>query len=142
MYIEECQKQSAEATQIKKKPVNATALKSRILRETRLIPKVVFEIEQFSKSVTQISNKTKVDLARFVGQGTARDFRILNLKEVLEHQENSSDTSNLVSTQATGNTTRLSETLEEMEVEEANDHDISTNSEESSPPSSKRAKKQ
>ncbi|KAF2901837.1 hypothetical protein ILUMI_04348 [Ignelater luminosus] len=84
IYFEESQKQDAENTQTKKKSVDTTTLKSKVLRETRLIPKTIYEIEQFGKSVIQLSNKTKVDLTKFVGQGTARDFRIKGLKEVLQ----------------------------------------------------------
>lgn len=47
----------------------------------------------------QLSNKTKVDLAKRLGPGTARDFRILNLKEVLEHQGGDSNVSVVVSSQ-------------------------------------------
>jgi Fanconi anemia group I protein len=84
-YIEESQKQDPETPKKnKKKNVDSSTLKTKVLRETRLIPKVIYEIEQFSKFVMQLSKKTKVDLSKFVGQGTVRDFRILHLREVLE----------------------------------------------------------
>lgn len=86
-----------------------------MLRETRTIPKVVYEMEQFSRSVIQLSNKTKVDLAKRLGPGTARDFRILNLREVLEHQGGERD----VTTVNTQSSTRgETEEEEEMEVDE------------------------
>lgn len=91
IYLEESQKQEVENTQTKKKSVDTTTLKTKVLRETRLIPKTIYEIEQFGKSVIQLSNKTKVDLTKFVGQGTARDFRIKGLKEVLQQIGNESN---------------------------------------------------
>lgn len=83
LHIEESQKQETQPTQSKKK-VDSSTLKSRVLKETRLIPKVIYEIEQFGKCVIQLSNKTKVDLAKYVGQGVVRDFRIKELRAVLE----------------------------------------------------------
>ncbi|KAF5276046.1 hypothetical protein FQA39_LY00842 [Lamprigera yunnana] len=97
LYIESINKQNSENTQSKKKSVNTDLLKNKVLRETRLIPKVIFEIEQFGKSVILLSKKTHVELYKYVGQGSARDFRIKDLKEVLaqatQHEdENSLDT--------------------------------------------------
>lgn len=85
MHVDESQKQKAQPTQ-KKRNVESSTLKSRVLRETRLIPKVIYEIEQFSKYIFQLSNKTKVDLAKYIGQGISRDFRISEkeLKQALE----------------------------------------------------------
>ncbi|XP_050507093.1 Fanconi anemia group I protein homolog [Diabrotica virgifera virgifera] len=78
LHLDDAQKEATQATQsTKKKSTDSSVLKSRVLRETRLIPKVVYEMEQFSKCIIQLSNKTKVDLSKYVGQGTARDFRIL-----------------------------------------------------------------
>ncbi|XP_072384850.1 Fanconi anemia group I protein homolog [Diabrotica undecimpunctata] len=78
LHLDDAQKEATQATQsTKKKSTDSSLLKSKVLRETRLIPKVVYEMEQFSKCVIQLSNKTKVDLSKYVGQGTARDFRIL-----------------------------------------------------------------
>lgn len=113
IYIEESQKQANEATQAKKKTVNTSAMRTKVLRETRTIPKVIYEMEQFSRSIIQLSNKTKVDLAKHLGQGTARDFRILNLKEVLENQGTDLDNS----TQSSVNDT-IAQVCERMEVEE------------------------
>lgn len=96
MHIEGKDRQITQQTQNKKKSADSSTLKNKVLRETRLIPKVIFELEQFSKSVVQLSNKTKIDLAKFIGQGTVRDFRILNLKEALEQQGEDST----ISTQA------------------------------------------
>ncbi|CAG9854126.1 unnamed protein product [Phyllotreta striolata] len=86
LYLEENRKDS-QNTQAKKKAVDASALKSRVLRETRLIPTVIYEIEQFSKCVTQLSNKSKTDLSKYVGQGVVRDFRIMDLKETLKDRQ-------------------------------------------------------
>ncbi|EEZ98882.2 Fanconi anemia group I protein homolog-like Protein [Tribolium castaneum] len=84
-YIEETQKEEPESPSKKsKKKVESTTLKSKVLKETRLIPKVVYEIEQFGKLVAQLSNKTKIDLAKFMGQGTVRGFRFLNWEQVVE----------------------------------------------------------
>lgn len=83
LFIDENQTSKDEGSQPKRKEVSA--LKSKVLKETKLIPKLVLEIEQFSKSVIQLSNKTKVDLTKYVGQGTARDFRILNVEEILKN---------------------------------------------------------
>lgn len=133
IYIEESQKQANENTQAKRKTVNTSALRTKVLRETRTIPKVIYEIEQFSKSIIQLSNKTKVDLARFVGQGTARDFRILNLREVLENQGDL-NVSSVTSTQSTMDDSNEKETTDltsgEMEVdEEDGDGSIDTSDE-------------
>ncbi|KAJ8921771.1 hypothetical protein NQ315_008396 [Exocentrus adspersus] len=89
LHIDESQKQKVDPAQ-KKKTVESSTLKSRVLRETRLIPKVIYEIEQFSKYVFQLSNKTKVDLAKYIGQGISRDFRIkeAELKQALEGGDN------------------------------------------------------
>lgn len=75
-----------------KKQKDGNALKSKVLKETKLIPKLVYEIEQYSKNIIQLSNKTKVDLSKFIGTGTSRDFRIKapDLKAALE-KLNSSD---------------------------------------------------
>lgn len=94
IYLEEAQKQDAEGSQKKKRNVDSSTMKSKVLKQTRLIPKVVFDIEQFGKCVIQLSNKTKVDLSKFIGQGTARDFRIKGLKEVLEQVGNDLNVSN------------------------------------------------
>ncbi|KAH1013955.1 hypothetical protein HUJ04_002869 [Dendroctonus ponderosae] len=64
-----------------KKKSESAALKSKVLRETKTIPKAVYEMEQFSKYIIQLSNKTKYDLSKYVGQGTSRDFRI-NLQNI------------------------------------------------------------
>lgn len=139
LYLEECQKQATESTQGKKKNVDSNVLKNRVLRETKMIPKVIFEIEQFSKSVVQLGKKTNVDLAHYVGQGTARDFRILNLKEVLKHNQRQND-SELTSQ----DTTDVTEN-EEMEVDESEDVEntsvTSDNDEDDSPQPAKRTKK-
>lgn len=133
MYIEESHKQTTQQTQSKKKSVDSTTLKNKVLRETRLIPKVIFEIEQFGKSVVQLSNKTKVDLSKYIGQGTVRDFRILNLKETLEQQGEEST----LSTQPSSVNNSKNETG--MEVgEESQSENIS---DEVSPQPAKRAKK-
>ncbi|KAK4882809.1 hypothetical protein RN001_006128 [Aquatica leii] len=109
-YIEEFNKQKTQNTQTKKKSVNSDLLKNKVLRETRLIPKVVYDIEQFGKSVIQLSNKTQVDLGKLVGQGSARDFRIRGLLEVLA-QAKSNDGNN-----TTANVSTESETS--MDVDE------------------------
>lgn len=85
LYIEEGPDTDDEAAQ-KKKSANPNTLKTKILRETRLIPKLVYEMEQFGKNVITLSNKTKIDLSKYVGLGTSRDFRIKapELKQALE----------------------------------------------------------
>ncbi|KAK9874973.1 hypothetical protein WA026_005789 [Henosepilachna vigintioctopunctata] len=84
LYLEE-ESKVQQSTQSNKKSLN---LKSKILKDTRLIPKVVYGMEQFSSCIIQLSNKTKVDLSKHIGQGTTRDFRIL-LKELnTEEDEN------------------------------------------------------
>lgn len=88
-----------------------------MLRETRTIPKVVYEMEQFSRSVIQLSNKTKVDLAKRLGPGTARDFRILNLREVLEHQGGEDGDVTGVSTQSSTRGVEMEVDEEESDVE-------------------------
>lgn len=133
MYIEESHKQTTQQTQNKKKSVDTSSLKNKVLRETRLIPKVIFEIEQFSKSVVQLSNKTKVDLSKFMGQGTVRDFRILNLKETLEQQGEGS----ILNTQPSSVENSKNETGTSMEVDEESEYV----SDELSPQPAKRTRK-
>lgn len=79
--MEDSQNIKEDGTTSKKK---SEVLKNKVLRDTKLFPKMVFEMEQFSKSLIQLSNKVKVDLTKYVGQGTTRDFRILHFKEVFE----------------------------------------------------------
>ncbi|XP_056642069.1 Fanconi anemia group I protein isoform X1 [Diorhabda sublineata] len=83
-HLEENQKESTKATQDnKRKTADASTLKSKVLRETRLLPKTIYEMEQFSKCIIQLSNKTKVDMSKYMAQGTVRDFRIMRLNEAL-----------------------------------------------------------
>ncbi|KAF5299517.1 hypothetical protein FQR65_LT01100 [Abscondita terminalis] len=98
IFIEGVNKQKTQSTQTKKKSVNADLLKNKVLRETRVIPKVVYEIEQFGKSVIQLSNKTQVDLTKFMGQGAARDFRIKGLQEVLAQTRSNDEHDNTTTT--------------------------------------------
>lgn len=118
-YIEESQKQANEGTQTKKKSVNTATMRTKVLRETRTIPKVVYTMEQFSKSMFQLSNKTKVDLAKYLGQGTVRDFRILNIAQVLESTGSDSNVSHITSTQSSVNKTVGQD--EEMEIDNESD---------------------
>ncbi|KAG5900127.1 hypothetical protein JTB14_012800 [Gonioctena quinquepunctata] len=114
LHMEESEREATQATQEKKKSVDSNTLKSKVLKETRLIPKVIYEIEQFSKSVIQLSNKTKVDLNKYVGQGIVRDFRIMELKKVLGGTaENATQ-----STQADRSTVTEEESDEEVEEED------------------------
>ncbi|KAJ8983000.1 hypothetical protein NQ317_014295 [Molorchus minor] len=101
----------------------AVTLKSKVLRETRLIPKVIYEIEQFSKSVILLSNRTKVDLAKYIGQGT-----------FLRRGENNPP--NTQSTQATH------VSGEEMEVDDGGQENRNVDDEGlGSPPLTKRSRK-
>lgn len=86
LHIEESQKEEVNNAITSKK--SSDALKKKVLRETKTIPKVVFAIESFSKFMARLSNKTKVDLSKFIGQGTTRDFRIKDLKSVIGRSEN------------------------------------------------------
>ncbi|XP_074025799.1 LOW QUALITY PROTEIN: Fanconi anemia complementation group I [Leptinotarsa decemlineata] len=120
IHMEESEKDATQASPQKKKSVDANTLKSKVLRETRLIPKVIYEIEQFSKCVIQLSNKTKVDLNKYVGQGTVRDFRIMELDKVLEKAGGDVDTTTQ-STQANRSTASEEGSNEEVEEEEDED---------------------
>nr|XP_023013240.1 Fanconi anemia group I protein homolog [Leptinotarsa decemlineata] len=120
IHMEESEKDATQASPQKKKSVDANTLKSKVLRETRLIPKVIYEIEQFSKCVIQLSNKTKVDLNKYVGQGTVRDFRIMELDKVLEKAGGDVDTATQ-STQANRSTASEEGSNEEVEEEEDED---------------------
>lgn len=71
-----------ENVQAKKK--NSSTLKNKVLKETKSIPKVVYEIEQFTKSIIQLSTQTKHDLSVYIGAGTTRDFRIKDIKSIME----------------------------------------------------------
>ncbi|KAJ8938554.1 hypothetical protein NQ314_011443 [Rhamnusium bicolor] len=134
-FVTVCQDRQTRATQEKKKKVDSGALKSKVLRENRIIPKVVYEMEQFSKCVIQLSNKTKVDLAKHVGQGIARDFRIKELKEVLEQAGENT----VAYTQST-DSTNVSREETEADDQEING-DIDEEEEIGSPPPSKKSKK-
>lgn len=90
LFIDENHAVKDKDTQQSKK--KASALKSKVLKETKLIPKLILEIEQLSKSVIQLSNKTKVDLTKYVGQGTARDFRILNVESIVKNVQEANET--------------------------------------------------
>lgn len=115
-HIEDSQKQNSQTqTQTKRKTIDSNVLKSKVLKETRLIPKTVYEMEVFSKTIIQLSNKTKFDLSKYMGQGKVRDFRIMDLKEVLA--------GSTISTQKTAET------------------DESESGEENSAPPTKRSKK-
>ncbi|GJQ77090.1 FANCI [Trypoxylus dichotomus] len=82
LFLEQNQLEENENPQTKKK--NSSNLKNKVLKETKSIPKVVHEIEQFSKFIIQLSNKTKCDLTGYIGAGTTRDFRIRDLRNVME----------------------------------------------------------
>lgn len=92
LFLDENQIPKDGVTQNKRE---TNVLKSKILKETKLIPKLVFEIEQFSKSVMQLSNKTKVDLTKYTGQGISRDFRILNIEAILRNVQDDTEVTDL-----------------------------------------------
>lgn len=115
-----------ENVQTKKK--NSSVLKNKVLKETRSIPKVVHEMERFTKSIIQLSNKTNCNLARYIGPGITRDFRIKHLRD--EMQKNKSlDTT----TQSDDN---ISEHLSTIHEDEETGEE-SASSEEESPPRKK-----
>nr|CAI5817017.1 unnamed protein product [Callosobruchus analis] len=127
VHLEETQTEENKKIASKKK---SDALKSKVLRETRFIPKAVYEIEQFSRCVIQLSNKTKVDLTKHVGQGTVRDFRI-TLQNVLD-QVQVQPGDRTMSTQEEENEEEQSTNQEEDVAESDSDND--------SPPPSKRSR--
>lgn len=90
MHIEQRQNQALDPSKKSKKQKDSNALKNKVLRETRCIPKMIFDTEQLAKSVIQLSNKTKCDLTRYIGLGITRDFRIKDLKTVMEKVVNES----------------------------------------------------
>lgn len=123
LFLDENQIPKAGASSQSKKKINA--IESKILKETKLIPKLIFEIEQFSKSVLQLSKKTHCDLTKYVGQGTSRDFRILNVEDILKNtQQNASfdDTTSDDQTNISSDRTNASE------IDNVTDEEISTNS--------------
>lgn len=131
LFIDEYQKQEAEAQKSK----DASTLKNKVLKETKLIPKVVYEIEQLSRSVIQLSNKAKVDLTKYIGQGTTRDFRLLQLKEVVENTRAISDNEDETTANETNNDTSVNQTEEDNDDTDASEND------ENGPPPTKKAKK-
>ncbi|CAG9823300.1 unnamed protein product [Phaedon cochleariae] len=133
LHMEESQKEEGQPSQEKKKVVDPSSLKTKVLRETRLIPKVVYEIEQFSKYVIQLSNKTKVDLAKYAGQGIVRDFRITGLKEALE--QNGGVVEATQSTQADRTVNEEEESTADVSVERGE-----ASQENDSPPPSKKSR--
>ncbi|KAI4458189.1 hypothetical protein MML48_7g00003128 [Holotrichia oblita] len=82
LFIEQNQMTEIENVQTKKK--NSSSLKNKVLKETKSIPKVVHEIERFTKSIIQLSNKTNRNLSVHIGPGITRDFRIKDLKDIME----------------------------------------------------------
>ncbi|XP_068632034.1 Fanconi anemia group I protein homolog [Battus philenor] len=66
---------------------------SKVLRECRLVPRLVLEAEQFTKHVTILSTKAKVNYQQYLSLGTARDFRIKApvLQEMLNAMEQPAD---------------------------------------------------
>lgn len=84
LTIEQNQQESS-----KKKDGNVR--KAKVLKETRLIPKLACEIEKYGKNIIQLSNKTKIDLNKYIGPGTSRDFRLktMDLKAALEANRSS-----------------------------------------------------
>ncbi|CAH1104215.1 unnamed protein product [Psylliodes chrysocephalus] len=133
LHLEETQRDS-QTTQPKKKSVDATTLKSKVLRETRLIPKVIYEIEQFSKCIIQLSNKTKVDLSKYVGQGIVRDFRIIHLKETLDNEGGEVDDSHV---SETSNNESRSESIVDINETDVNPRSQETSDEDENPPAKK-----
>lgn len=73
------------------KKKDAKLLKNKVLKETKLLPKLILEMETFSSLVIKLSKKTNIDLFKYVGQGTARDFRIKDLKTVLAEKRQSDE---------------------------------------------------
>ena len=57
-------------------------LSTRIKRETKWVPELVFRIEEYEKNLIQLSRLTGVNLLRRAKNSTARDFKILNTREV------------------------------------------------------------
>ncbi|KAL3277410.1 hypothetical protein HHI36_012759 [Cryptolaemus montrouzieri] len=103
LFLEEESKKE-QATQTKKKTEKTISMKTKILKDTRSIPKIVYGMEQFSNSIMQLSNKTKIDLSKHIGQGTTRDFRIMvseldtqqeNVSRDISREENSDDSESI-----------------------------------------------
>ncbi|XP_044756769.1 Fanconi anemia group I protein [Coccinella septempunctata] len=94
LHLEEEDKKN-QLAQTKKKSHGVTSRKEEILKNTRCIPKLVYVMEQFSKCIMHLSNKTKFDLHKYIGQGTTRDFRILvNELDIPEKDESDSQENN------------------------------------------------
>nr|XP_022920063.1 Fanconi anemia group I protein-like [Onthophagus taurus] len=108
-YLEETQKENE--SEVKKKKKSNDILKNKVLYETKSIPKVVYLTEQFSRLVTQLSKKTKIDVFKYIGLGTTRDFRIKDINTVLKKSIDDTDVTD--------------ESLQESVVEEENDNEVS-----------------
>lgn len=152
LHLEEEDKKS-QAAQSRKKD-SGSSRKNEILKNTRSIPKLVYAMEQFSKCIMQLSNKTKIDLHRYIGAGTTRDFRILvneldiSEKDGTESQENNEDEdskSNEVTNEDDDNQTENDEdgTNDDIEEEEDgnnSDEDSDDSEDRSTMPPSKKKK--
>lgn len=60
---------------------------NKIKRENRCIPDLIFQIEDYEKYLIQLSKLTKVNLLRHAKRSTARDFKILETKNVPGEEE-------------------------------------------------------
>ncbi|KAF9605443.1 hypothetical protein IFM89_017462 [Coptis chinensis] len=64
---------------------------SKIKRENRCIPDLVFQIEDYEKYLIQLSKLTKINLLRYAKRSTARDFKIIEPKKIVDRQEEEPD---------------------------------------------------
>lgn len=112
----------ADHTQAKKQKIDGSALKSKVLKDTRLIPKLACEIEKYGKNIIQLSNKTKIDLTKYIGPGTSRDFRVKapDVKAALEIADRSGNSDETYMTANGSN--ESAEDMEESVKEEEETH--------------------
>ncbi|GER52172.1 fanconi anemia group I protein [Striga asiatica] len=61
---------------------------NKIKRENKCIPELIFQIEDHEKYLIQLSKITKVNLLRHAKRSTSRDFRIHELREDTEEEQN------------------------------------------------------
>lgn len=123
LFLDENQipKSNDSGTQSKRKN---SPIESKILKATKHIPKLIFDMEQFSKSVIQLSKKANYDLTKYVGQGTSRDFRILNVEDILKNVQ---DVSLDVTTSDDQTTNMSTDITTPSETDDVTDAEESTN---------------
>ncbi|GKU85432.1 hypothetical protein SLEP1_g110 [Rubroshorea leprosula] len=73
----------AEMQQEQQENSNNKGIINKIRRENKCIPDLIFQIEDYERYLIQLSKATKINLLRHAKRSTARDFKILDPKNVV-----------------------------------------------------------